>query len=197
MLDLSALVSAILVGTSQAEEALQEANYRMFSEYFVMPASTEDAKRLLREAAERAANLPEDADAEDVRATASALAAASAALEGNTGALQPRTVAIDYPAVTKDGTAVHTVHVPLIALVPFSGVQLSRMVFRADLDVQDKGDALKVGFVHAGSESAKEAGGATTSNASLEIVVEGNQAPDGLRKVIEGYERALRAQIPG
>lgn len=197
MLDLSALVSAILVGTSQAEEALQDANYKLFAEYFVTPSSAQDAKRLLQDAAERAAALPEGATAEDVKAMVSSLEAASAALEANTAALRPKTVAIDYPASTKDGTAVHTVHVPLITLVPFSGVQLTRMVFRAELDVQDEGDMLKVGFVPTTSEGAAEAGGPKKSNASLEIVVEGSHAPDGLRKVIEGYERALRAQIPG
>jgi len=211
MLQFSELVSAIHVSVQRAGEALNQANYETFERYFVGTKEPVDARSVLRDALAEASSLSETgAPADVMRRLAESLEAASSALDSNTTALQPRVVAIDYPTVTKEGPVVHTVHVPLITLVPFAGIQISKLTFRADLDVQAGDDGtLRVGFAPSGSDkhpppnqgglgSAEgHADGAIKANTSIEIVVESTPLPDGLRKVIEGYERALRAQIPG
>ncbi|MDE1146282.1 MAG: DUF2589 domain-containing protein [Azospirillaceae bacterium] len=205
MIEFSDLVSALHVSVQQAGEALSRANLRTFEQYFVDRKKPDDAQAILQGALAEATTLSETgAPADALRRLASSLAAASTALEESSEALRPKVVAIDYPMVTKDGPTVHTVHVPLIALAPFAGVQLSKLTFKTDLDVQTSDEGkLQVAFVssapaeRSATEGADRDVATRTSNTSIEIVIESVPTPDGLRKVIEGYERALRAQIPG
>jgi hypothetical protein len=209
MLELADLISALHVSVQQAGEALSEANYRAFERYFVDTKDAADAKTTLKNAlAEAAALSKTEAPEEVMRRLLDSLQAATSALNSGSTALQPKMVAIDFPTVTKDGPTVHTVHVPLITLAPFAGVQISKLTFRGDLDVQEGTDGkLRVAFAPTGQTApAPSAANGTNgvdnpaprrSNTSIEIVVENAPIPDGFRKVIEGYERALRAQIPG
>jgi Protein of unknown function (DUF2589) len=219
VIDLSNLVSAIQLSVQSAGDALARASYESLGRYFVDAKAPADAKQILEDALRDAAARPEGRPPEEVAAhLADSLRAASAALSASASSLQPRTVAIDYPRMTSEGPVVHTVHVPLITLAPVSGCRISKLTFRADLDVQvDSDGALKVSFAPSApaatrapppsgegeGEGAGDGGGGgggavvRAANTSIEIVVEQSPTPDGLRKIIEGYERALRAQIPG
>ena len=72
------------------------------------------------------------------------------------------------------------------------------MKFSADLEVTtDESDELYVAF-----RAPQITGGENTitkdsTNTRIEISLVGHEPPEGLRKIIEGYEKALRAQIPG
>jgi hypothetical protein len=211
MLDLSELISAINVSVQRASDALSRSAIESFERYFISTKEATDAKVLIRDALERASAQSEhESPAEVFRQLAHSLEAASTALEPGTAGLQPKVVTIDYPMVTKNGPTVHTVHVPLIALSPFTGIQVTRLTFNADLDVHEGDDGtVKVSFASSGKgpppaepgSPEREPGDADAplrrSNTSIQVIVESVPAPDGLRKVIEGYERALRAQIPG
>lgn len=115
--------------------------------------------------------------------------------------LRPRTVIMQYPQVTANGVEVHDVHVPLITLVPMSMTKISEVTFKAGLEVAiaEGGEQLHVGFPSLSEESLEEDGEiiAGKANASIEIKMSPTTTPDGLKKLIEGYEKALRAQIPG
>lgn len=216
MIELSNLVSAIQASVQRAADALSQTNYESLQRYFVDTKEPVDAKKILQDALREAADLSKAGSPEEVIGRlAGSLKAASAALNTSASAastaLQPKLVAIDYPMATRDGPAVHTVHVPLITLSPFVGTQISKLTFKADLDVHVTGDGvLQVSFPASGSGAPPSGAGgagdrgdgggvgaAKVANTSIEIVVESTPASDGLRKVIEGYERALRAQIPG
>lgn len=112
---------------------------------------------------------------------------------------RPKMVAMAFPKQGKDGVIEKTiVNVPLITLCPISSPRIKQVHFEAELEVTaDEGDELHVAFrkVH-GKQSEGEAK-ADDTNTKIEITLVGHEPPEGLQKVIEGYEKALRAQIPG
>ncbi len=89
----------------------------------------------------------------------------------------------------------------LISLVPLSQVQLKEMNFSTELELSVNGDALQVSFPKRtlkSQEMAEE--GANMGNggkAKLEVKICATETPDGLKYIVDGYERALRAQVPG
>lgn len=206
MLDFSDLVAAVQASVQNAADVLARENYALFRQFFFDAKEPADARKILQDALRDAATLSDSKRPKEVaKRLADSLEAAATALDVETSALQPKLVSIDYPMVTREGPTVHTVHVPLITLAPYVATQISKLTFKADLEVQSTNEGkLQVSFpapaAQAPAPTAEEPGDDSsrkTANASIEIVIEGAPASDGLRKVIEGYERALRAQIPG
>ncbi|MET4696820.1 DUF2589 domain-containing protein [Endozoicomonas lisbonensis] len=106
---------------------------------------------------------------------------------------RPKMVAMAYPGNTESGLETFVAHVPLISLVPMAASQVKHIKFRCDLEVtSNEDDELLVSFPSAGSEASSN-----SANTHIEIIVEGGETTDGLKKLIEGYDRVLRAQIPG
>jgi hypothetical protein len=115
--------------------------------------------------------------------------------------LKPKMVAMQYPTVTRNGPGVQTVNVPLITLIPLSQVELREMSFSTELELSVNGDALQVSFPkrtlkarEMAEEGAKQWHG---GRAKLEVKIAAMETPDGLKYIVDGYERALRAQVPG
>lgn len=119
-----------------------------------------------------------------------------------TETLRPRYVTMEYPTETSEGIKTLSVNVPLIAMVPIVHSRIEEVVFRSSLDVQqqDNGDVTvsflqsppKGGFFKRDTVSTPSPGAT-----EIEIRIRGDESPEGLRKIVEGYTRALRAQIPG
>ena len=108
---------------------------------------------------------------------------------------RPKTVLMEFPSRTANGIETVEVEVPLIVLSTISTPKVSHAKFTADLEVStDEDGNLKVGFVEnkGGFFKSKE-----NANTHIEVTIEAAESPEGLQKVISGYERALRAQIPG
>ncbi len=115
--------------------------------------------------------------------------------------LKPKMVAMQYPTVTRNGPGIQTVNVPLITLIPLSQVELREMSFSTELELSVNGDALQVSFPkrtlkakEMAEEGAKQGHG---GKAKLEVKIAAMETPDGLKYIVDGYERALRAQVPG
>ncbi len=111
--------------------------------------------------------------------------------------LRPKTVSMEFPSRTENGIETLSIDVPLIVLSPISTPKVTQAKFTADLEVtSDKNGNLRVGFpenkrgLFAGDKESK-------GNTQIEVTIEASESPEGLQKVIEGYQRALRAQIPG
>ena len=129
-----------------------------------------------------------------------------AAVEGDESSppaetLRPRCVTMEYPTETPDGLKTLSVNVPLIAMVPIVHSRIEEVVFRSVLDVQqqDNGD-VTVAFVPPAPKSGffkRDAAAGAPTTTEIEIRIRGDESPEGLRKIVEGYTRALRAQIPG
>lgn len=124
---------------------------------------------------------------------------------GSTGPLRPKTVSMDFPTITAMGPEVHTVHVPLIAICPHVGTRISTLKFSAELEagIDDTGSvqiafpALKPMGSELPTDDSPTQGAEKRAPVTIEIVVESMPPPDGMKKIIEGYSRALRAQVPG
>ncbi|WP_125781266.1 DUF2589 domain-containing protein [Pseudoalteromonas rubra] len=126
--------------------------------------------------------------------------------KGKAPSYSPKTCAMEFPSRTEHGIDTVSAEVPLLALVPISSPRISEVKFIAELEISNnEQDQLMVAFARS---TAKPAGlrnklmgqqetSEKTANATLEITLTGNEPPEGLKKLVEGYERALRAQIPG
>ena len=111
---------------------------------------------------------------------------------------RPKMVAMAFPSQGANGVESTIVNVPLITLCPISSPRIKDVKFSADLEVTtDTDDQLIVAFrppqVKGGDNTITK----DTTNTRIEISLVGHEPPEGLQKIVEGYEKALRAQIPG
>ncbi|MAD46622.1 MAG: hypothetical protein CMI02_19080 [Oceanospirillaceae bacterium] len=169
MIRLDALVNAVQAAVTSANDELHQHSRRIFSQFFdnVEPPSGD-----------------------------------SAAADKDTppAAMRPRYVAVEFPTETRDGIKTITVDVPLIAIVPMASSRIEEVTFRSTLNISENPDGeLNIAFAKtkAGHGLFGRDKEPATHSAELEIKIRGDDTPDGLRQLIEGYERALRAQIPG
>ncbi|MDD1781155.1 DUF2589 domain-containing protein [Enterovibrio sp. ZSDZ35] len=112
---------------------------------------------------------------------------------------RPKMVAMAFPRQGKNGEIEKTiVNVPLITLCPISSPRIKEVHFEAELEVTaDDNDELHVAFRPLGGNQAENQVRPDDTNTKIAITLVGHEPPKGLQKVIEGYEKALRAQIPG
>lgn len=111
---------------------------------------------------------------------------------------KPKMVEMQFPRRTADGMDTVVAEVPLLVLSPLNTPKVEEVKFTADLEVStNDSDELLVSFSDQKKESFFSGDKGKNTNAHLEITIKAGESPEGLRKIIEGYERALRAQIPG
>ncbi|MBF8221889.1 hypothetical protein [Halomonas sp. 328] len=206
MISLDQLVTAVHTSAQSAATALDGKNRELLGLYFDRVVAEDDLDAAIQASLAAAAGgeqVGSEETREALRQAATALqAAAQAALgEGAAGAYYlPKMVLLQYPTVTAQGPRVHPVYVPLISLAPISMSELDEVRFKTALEVSiDDDDSLQVGFPRRPAAEVGEAsaGEPPPGQAMLEVVVKGRPPTDGLRSLIEGYDRALRAQIPG
>lgn len=110
-----------------------------------------------------------------------------------------RTITIDYPSKDVNGKDEKTdIQVPLITLVPVTPSTIDELRFTTSLDIALNNDELMVSFSPK-IESQKEilsGKNKTKTTAELELIIKPHQPSEGLTKLIEGYEKTLRQQIP-
>ncbi|MFT4723962.1 MAG: hypothetical protein ACI9YP_000358 [Colwellia sp.] len=111
---------------------------------------------------------------------------------------RPKMVAMAFPSQGADGIDSTIVNVPLITLSPISSPRIKDVKFSAHLEVTaNDSNELYVAFrapqVNGGENTVTK----DSTNTYIEICLVGHEPPEGLQKIIEGYEKALRAQIPG
>ncbi|MEJ2680841.1 MAG: DUF2589 domain-containing protein [Gammaproteobacteria bacterium] len=113
---------------------------------------------------------------------------------------RPKMVALEFPSRTQDGSETIIAHIPLIALSPISSPRIKEVKFTTELEVatSEESDELFVSFPPPNRTGIfGRGGGESRCNTRIEITLSGHEAPSGLQQLIEGYERALRSQIPG
>ena len=111
--------------------------------------------------------------------------------------LTPRTVSMMLPKITDQGPQEHEIHVPLMLLAPISNVQLTEMEVEMDLEVLEQDGELVIGFPR---QSTTGTGDKTVNrpvpNTKVKLKVSPEQKSGGLPTLYEGYDKALRAQLP-
>jgi hypothetical protein len=118
--------------------------------------------------------------------------------------LRAKSICLEYPEQTEKGITTTHVDVPLVTLVPVSFPQIEKVKFTAQFDIQEINDELQIHFTNESSRRKRRWSwfGRTHveeenhNSGKLEITIVPTQGPEGVKRVIEGYEKALRAQIP-
>jgi len=181
LIALDDFVAAIQTAVVEAADQVRRRNLELLAEYFERP---EDLKgwRERNGASGGGEDGPPSADE-----------------DRGTPPLVPKMVTMEFPRETKDGPVSHTVHVPLIALVPHQGLLISELRASFKLEVmfdEEKGPLIKIS---PRTRKVKDRIDEEFEDevATVEIVITDEGPPKGLAEVIFGYERALRAEIPG
>ncbi len=193
---LNKLVSAIQKSVVSASELIQKRNLDLLEVYFEKADGT-DVKAQLRDAlsASISGEGPHKAKELVDKVMDSISSDIVNAYNNSTESLVPKTVTIQYPKMTTKGPDQHMVTVPLIALVPINLIQLSCLTLKTELEVVESGDELEISFPVKTSEQ-DEPLSSRPGIATLEITIDKSTPPNGLQKLVEGYEKALRAQLP-
>jgi len=105
----------------------------------------------------------------------------------------PKTIIVQYARQSEEGLVVNDVSVPLITLVPLSATQIAQAKFKTKFEIREDNGKLMIGFP---SMVPADPAGVTPYFTELEVVLEPQKETEGLRKIVEGYEKMLRAQIP-
>lgn len=115
-----------------------------------------------------------------------------------TGKFEAKIIVIEYPIVGDNGTIEkRLVEVPLITVVPISSARIECLKFITELEIAIDNEDLMVSFSPSNRESVATKGKKGTSHATLELYIQPQENTEGLNKLIEGFEKQLRAQIPG
>lgn len=207
MLSLKELVEAVNLAALGAADAVRIKNLEIIEDFFEPDDEPDPSKAAAIAALDAAAESMEPGQERDSvrqareRLVSGSLDGTSDTDMGSGTAMRPRMVAISYPKETSEGPGSHLVYVPLVTLTPMTTASLSNITFRTDLELSQTEDGdLEIAFPCTGSYSGEKrepGGGARGAAASLEISLDAAAPSQGLQKLIEGYERALRAQIPG
>jgi hypothetical protein len=216
MFKLDQFIEAIQKSVLSAGDALNKKNLEILDYFFEDSGDIDDIKAKLKSAVDVSKDIAKGdlskLSEEEIKKLFETISSVTEALhEGKSipategsGKLRPKTVTLQYPQKTPHGPEIHDVHVPLITLVPMSMAQVSEVKLRTDLELFVEKDQLGVSFPtkcqKTKPSSKNDKSGADESEkctATLEITVTPSGPSDGLLKVVEGYEKALRAQIPG
>lgn len=203
MIKFDELVTAIQGSLLEASSALTEQNLYILKRFF-KKTDCEETKKRIEAALAVSSDVSDNTDPEKLREASSAIKKAAQLLEEcpPSDCLVPITVAMEYPRMTPDGPVTHLAHIPLVSLVPLTFSQIDELRFKSELELSIVDDTLRVGFPARREVGTCEKDGVTPdepcgANASVEIIVRPAHPTDGMKKVIEGYDRSLRAQIPG
>lgn len=190
---LDKLISTIYKSVLAASDEMQKRNLELLDIYFEKSDGS-NAKNRLRDALNESISSEKHFNTDEMveKVMASISPDLLQAYESSEENLVPKTVTIQYPRITSKGPVVHNVVVPLIAMVPFSMTELSSLTLKTNLEVDIVENELEISFPTKGSEE-NDVG----NRVSLEVTIDKSVPPNGLQKLVEGYEKALRAQIPG
>jgi hypothetical protein len=94
---------------------------------------------------------------------------------------------------------VRDVSVPLITLIPISFSTVSAVKFVSELEIIENENDVEISFPLKKTTDYKgetETTNNSDGNAKIEITISPQENSEGLKKLIEGYEKILRSQIP-
>lgn len=199
MISFQALMHAVQQSIHSAAQAVESAGFKHIDKFFdkVINEDTQDKRDKSKELSE-AINSGNNAKADALLKELNDLPGDDATGTEDDATYRPKMVAMAFPSQGADGVDSTIVNVPLITLCPISSPRIKDVKFSADLEVTaDDSDELHVAF-----RAPQVTGGENTitkdsTNTRIEISLVGHEPPEGLQKIIEGYEKALRAQIPG
>lgn len=216
MISFKAFINAIHDAILSANESLMERNTSLIDKYFESPSHEANIKQTIDEALEDSKSIYSQKDKEgqeEYKKVVQGLKYAQKALGGQesstteddndeklgtqaTGGLSAKSVIIEYPHQTKDGVKYEQVHVPLITLVPLSMSQIKEAKLTTEFELQLVDNEVQLNFDPGKSKGKKFGKKPESTFGRLEITISPQESSEGLKRIVEGYERALKAQIP-
>lgn len=112
------------------------------------------------------------------------------------GALSPKSVVIEYPRQTSRGIEYVEVHVPLITLVPLAMSEIKEAKLTTEFEIEIVDDEVQLNFRSGGSKGKLFGKKRESTFGRLEITISPQESSEGLKRLVEGYEKALKSQIP-
>lgn len=118
------------------------------------------------------------------------------------GNFTPKLVAFEYPVMKPrhtPGPDTHRVFVPLVSLAPPASYYIDEVKLKLEIELHvDHEGTERFVFVaprpRSGADTTEEGGQDTRS--CLEIIIRRGERPMAVTQLIEGYDRAVRAEIP-
>ena len=207
MISFRRFVDAIHDAILEANDALMDKNTGLLDKFFKrdgedpqeLQSKLNDALRASRNISDKKGSVTR----EDFKAATDALDSASKALSGGDdsassadrpGKLVPRTVVVEYPRQTENGIEKVDVEVPLITLSPISMSHIEKATLTANFEMEIVDDELQLNFTN--RERAPLGKRSRTTRGKLEITIAPSETSEGLKQLVEGYEKVLKAQIP-
>jgi hypothetical protein len=110
------------------------------------------------------------------------------------GALRPKMAVLQYPVVGPNGPETQDVWVPLLAIVPQNQLALDELKLTLKVEVSENGSNLRIAMPKRHSWFSRSS---PSDVGTVEITIKAEPTTAGRMDVIDGYEKALRSQIPG
>jgi hypothetical protein len=199
MIRFQALMHAVQQSIHSAAQAVESAGFKHIDKFFdkVVNEETQERRDKSKELNE-AMNSGDTARADALLKEINELPEDGSKGSEDEATYRPKMVAMAFPSQGANGVDSTVVKVPLITLCPISSPRIQNVNFSAYLEVTaDDSDELYVAFRPPQVSGGKDTITKDTTNTHIEICLVGHEPPEGLQKIIEGYEKALRAQIPG
>lgn len=205
MISFKAFVNAIHDAIVGANESFMEKSTDILDRFFVVSEDEEKIKEAINKAirySDKVSSQKGKADPEEFQKASEALGNVRKLLseEGGldkAGTLTAKSVVIEYPRQTPDGITYIDVHVPLITLVPLDIPQIDEAKLTAEFELEIVDDELKLNFGPRRSSGGKVFGKKSESTyGTLEIKISPSESSEGLKRLVEGYEKSLKSQIP-
>lgn len=207
MISFKAFINAIHDAILSANDSLMERNTGLLDKYFNIPEDEESVRKTIDEALEASKSIYSkkgEESQEEYKKVIKGLQYAKKAMSEDeadenvkaSGALSAKSVVIEYPHQTANGIEYTEVHVPLITLVPLSMSQIKEAKLTTEFELQLVDDEVQLNF-DPGKSKGKMFGKKPDSTfGRLEITISPHDSSEGLKRLVEGYEKALKAQIP-
>lgn len=203
MISFKSFVTSIHQAILSANDQLMDKNMALLDKYFIDTGAKEGLQESLNDALQASQNISNkqgNVTKEDLQNVSDVFQKAKDALSGNSskesaiapGTLSPKTVVVEYPRETENGMESVEIHVPLLTLTPISMSQIEKAVLTADFDLEIVNDEVQLNFTDSKTRKGKN----NVTRGSLEITITPQENSDGLKQLIQGYEKALKSQIP-
>ena len=177
MISFKKFVRAVHDAILSANETLMDQNLGLLDQYFEQTSAP----------AQQEAGKPDEEPAPNLQAAPG-------------DKLRAKSVVIEYPQQTSTGVQMVDVQVPLITLVPVTTTQIEKVTLKAEFQLSIINDELQLLFPKERPPKKKSFLGLGPSHegtfGEIEITISPSESPAGLNELVEGYEKALKSQIP-
>lgn len=205
MISFKSFVDSIHDAIMKANDALMDKNTGLLDKYFESSVNGDEMQNSLNDALRVSQDIATKKGAvtrEDFKNASDILEKARNALSPNEnattaqapGTLSPKSVVIEYPHQTQNGIEFIEVHVPLITMVPLSMSQIEKATLKAEFEIEIINDEVQLSFTDNKRNTSRRK--SKTTRGKLELTISPHETSEGLKQLVEGYEKILKAQLP-